>query len=215
MLNRTQIATMLTLQDQMNSKVDPSWIQTRNPFLRAAGVEAVEALEHIGWKWWKKQDKDLPQAQMELVDIWHFVLSDYILKYGSSDAAADAIAGETVKASFTFDGFEYVIEELDLLTKLELLGALSAVRRFEYSLFDSLLIDCEMGWGELYREYVGKNVLNMFRQDHGYKSGEYIKIWDGREDNEHLSDILIALSPDDSSPADTIYNQLTVRYPAI
>jgi hypothetical protein len=36
---------------------------------------------------------------------------------------------------------------------------------------------------QLYRLYVGKNILNQFRQDHGYKDGSYIKIWDGLEDN--------------------------------
>jgi hypothetical protein len=36
---------------------------------------------------------------------------------------------------------------------------------------------------KLYRLYVGKNILNQFRQDHGYKDGSYIKVWDGDEDN--------------------------------
>jgi hypothetical protein len=36
---------------------------------------------------------------------------------------------------------------------------------------------------QLYRLYVGKNILNQFRQDHGYKEGSYIKVWNGEEDN--------------------------------
>lgn len=43
-----------------------------------------------------------------------------------------------------------------------------------------------MNWLEWFKQYTGKNVLNVFRQDHGYKAGTYIKVWDGREDNEHL-----------------------------
>ena len=35
----------------------------------------------------------------------------------------------------------------------------------------------------LYRLYVGKNILNQFRQDNGYKEGTYIKVWNGDEDN--------------------------------
>ena len=31
--------------------------------------------------------------------------------------------------------------------------------------------------------YFGKNVLNAFRQNNGYKEGTYIKIWNGEEDN--------------------------------
>jgi hypothetical protein len=30
---------------------------------------------------------------------------------------------------------------------------------------------------------MGKNILNQFRQDHGYKEGIYIKVWNGEEDN--------------------------------
>jgi hypothetical protein len=36
---------------------------------------------------------------------------------------------------------------------------------------------------ELYKLYVGKNILNQFRQDNGYKDGSYIKVWAGEEDN--------------------------------
>jgi hypothetical protein len=43
---------------------------------------------------------------------------------------------------------------------------------------------------ELYRLYVGKNILNRFRQDHGYKEGTYIKIWQGEEDNVVMQRIL-------------------------
>ena len=36
---------------------------------------------------------------------------------------------------------------------------------------------------DIYSLYIGKNCLNQFRQDNGYKDGTYIKIWDGEEDN--------------------------------
>ena len=74
MLLREQASTMLTLQMSMNEKVDPDWIAARYPYLRAVAIEGAEAIEHHGWKWWKKQEKDLPQLQMELIDIWHFVV---------------------------------------------------------------------------------------------------------------------------------------------
>lgn len=43
--------------------------------------------------------------------------------------------------------------------------------------------------GMLYRLYVGKNILNQFRQDHGYKEGTYIKEWNGTEDNAVMKQI--------------------------
>lgn len=38
--------------------------------------------------------------------------------------------------------------------------------------------------------YFGKNVLNAFRQNNGYKEGTYIKIWNGEEDNVVMMRIL-------------------------
>ena len=54
MLLIEQASTMLTLQTSMNVKVDPNWIQARYPYLRAVVIEGAEAIEHHGWKWWKK-----------------------------------------------------------------------------------------------------------------------------------------------------------------
>ena len=41
---------------------------------------------------------------------------------------------------------------------------------------------------DLYNLYSGKNILNQFRQDNGYKEGTYTKIWDGVEDNVVMMD---------------------------
>ena len=37
---------------------------------------------------------------------------------------------------------------------------------------------------------IGKNCLNKFRQDNGYKEGTYIKEWNGREDNVVMIEII-------------------------
>ncbi len=65
----------------------------------------------------------------------------------------------------------------------------------------------------MFAQYVGKNVLNVFRQDHGYKDGTYLKEWNGKEDNEHLVEILIQLDPEIESYKDQLYAQLGSRYP--
>ena len=67
MLTQIQAEVMLTLQANMNAKVNPDWIKAGYPYLRAVVVEGAEAMEHHGWKWWKKQECDLQQLQMELV----------------------------------------------------------------------------------------------------------------------------------------------------
>lgn len=210
---------MLSLQASMNAKVDSDWVSARYPYLRAVAIEGAEAIDHHGWKWWKKQEKDLPQLQMELIDIWHFVLSEILLR-NSADSAESQLAltrllsEATTQKVIEFDDQQYTISELDLITKLELLIAVSVSRRIELALFESIMSDCAIDWTELYCQYVGKNVLNMFRQDHGYKEGTYQKIWNGREDNEFLVEIIDSLDPSQAEFKDLVYAALESSYPS-
>ena len=71
---------------------------------------------------------------------------------------------------------------------------------------------CDLSADSLYCHYVGKNVLNFFRQDHGYQEGTYIKQWQGREDNEHLSELLAELDADASDFPEAVYEALQTRY---
>ena len=218
MLSSEQASTMLSLQESMNSKVDPDWIKARYPYLRAVAIEGSEAIEYHGWKWWKKQDKDLAQLQMELIDIWHFLLSEILLRHdGDQEKALSSLLGALSKVKeqdlINFDGQKIQVNSCDLVSKLELLIATAISRRIELALFGAIMMDCELSWADLYSQYVGKNVLNMFRQDNGYKEGTYKKIWDGKEDNEHLVDILISLDPNKNKFKDQIYSALQKAYP--
>ncbi|TDF34747.1 dUTP diphosphatase [Alteromonadaceae bacterium M269] len=217
MLSQIQLNTMLSLQDGMNKKVNPDWLNAGYEYLRAAMIESVEGIEHHGWKWWKAQKKDLPQLQMELVDIWHFALSAIIIEFdGDIEKSAETIAEQlsSNQTTLTFDGKEYSFGEQDILDNLELMAGLCAAKRFVVPLFIKIVVQAEMTSDELYRQYVGKNVLNFFRQDHGYKEGTYIKIWNEREDNEHLVEVLDALDINLSDYSEQVYKGLTLRYPA-
>ncbi|GAB1623168.1 dUTP diphosphatase [Agarivorans sp. B2Z047] len=213
MLQANQAQIMLQLQDNMNAKVNPEWLTTRSPFLRAVVIEGAEAIEHHGWKWWKKQDCDLEQLQMELVDIWHFVLSELLLQSDGEHAPAQAYIFENIEQSTVqFDGKQWQFSQLNLLEKLELLIGLAAAKRTSIGLFSALLVDCKMSWLDLYQQYVSKNVLNFFRQDNGYKQGTYRKVWDGREDNEHLVELMANLDASALSFQDDLYQALHQRY---
>jgi dimeric dUTPase (all-alpha-NTP-PPase superfamily) len=217
MLTPTQLATMLALQDGMNIKVNPNWLTAGYAYLRAAMIESVEGIEHHGWKWWKAQHKDLPQLQMELVDIWHFALSHIIIEFnGDIKQSAQTIAEQLAskRTSLTFDGLDYDFSTQDILDNLELMAGLCAAKRFDVPLFIKIVEQAEMNSDELYRQYVGKNVLNFFRQDNGYKAGTYIKVWHGREDNEHLVDVLNALDISLADYSDQVYAGLKQRYPS-
>ena len=113
-----------------------------------------------------------------------------------------------------FDGKTYCFDKIDLVGRIELLIGLSVSRRVDIPLFSAILIDGQMSWEDLYRQYTGKNVLNMFRQDKGYQTGSYQKNWGGREDNEHLVEIISALDVKAEGFRGEIYIQLNERYMA-
>jgi dimeric dUTPase (all-alpha-NTP-PPase superfamily) len=166
-------------------------------------------------KWWKKQACDIAQLRMELVDIWHFILSAAIQdKHGNASLAKKEMLAELAlhQKSVQFDNQYYVLGQLNLLDKLDLLVGLAAAKRSNLALFDSLLSDCGMDWPELFKHYLGKNVLNIFRQDHGYKAGTYIKVWHGREDNEHLVEVLESTDLAAEDVRNVLYQSLKVRY---
>jgi hypothetical protein len=212
--SRGMLLAMLDLQDSMNQKIDADWRARRHAYLRAVLVEATEALEHYGWKWWKKQSPDLPQLRIELIDIWHFVLSEYLLRAEGDKAHAAQTIGSDWNAppALDFDGQRYEFDTLDIRQQLELLASISAVRRLNIPLLAKLFAAVELTPEALFREYVSKNVLNHFRQDRGYKTGEYKKTWDGAEDNVHMVQLLDGIRAADEQLPDALYRALAERY---
>ena len=94
---KQKIITMLELQDAMNSKVNADWRNAAYEWYRAIWMESSEMLEHYGWKWWKKQDADVMQVKLEIVDIVHFGLSIRLMQGSAcllytSDAADDLVS---------------------------------------------------------------------------------------------------------------------------
>lgn len=209
----TQIAAMLALQDRMNAKVNPQWRSAGYAWLRAVLIEGGESMEHYGWKWWKKQTPDLEQFKIELVDIWHFALSHTLC---TTPDAAGAILAEinSPQRHVTLDNKIWDLDDADLpmLNKLDLLIGLAAVGRFSVSVFQSIMDECGMTWDDLYTGYVAKNVLNFFRQDHGYKAGTYIKTWHGEEDNVRLAALVKVLDSSSDTFEQTLYDALGVEY---
>ncbi len=202
---KEQILTMLDMQDAMNSKVNPDWKQAGSEWYRAIWTECAEMLDHYGWKWWKHQQPDMDQVKLEIVDIWHFAMSDLLLGGQSNDALAEQIESELDQATDAAD-IRDAIEKLALNT-LE-------TKHADVKVFASVMQQADLSFAELFKMYVGKNVLNFFRQDHGYKDGTYIKVWNDREDNEHLAEIMANLDANQNGFADEVYRQLEGAYPA-
>lgn len=199
-----QVRIMLDLQDRMNTRVHPQWRAQNFEFYRAIWVECAELMEHYGWKWWKKQSPDTEQVALELIDIWHFGLSILLQSGASEDALVASVVEQLVIAT----------DEEDFRLDLEAFAAATlSDRQFHVGAFARLMAGVQMDLDDLYRGYVGKNVLNFFRQDHGYQSGEYRKSWyDGREDNEHLVELVQGLDASRISFQDDLYSALKARY---
>lgn len=202
---RTAIENMLSMQHRMNTRVHEDWINQHYEWYRAVWIECGELMDHVGYKWWKKQVPDMEQVRLEVVDIWHFGLSALF------DAATDI---PELARRIELDLYHAEPETTDVHQATELLALDSLQSRgFSVPLFAQLMHACGLSFDDLYRHYVGKNVLNFFRQDHGYKDGSYIKVWHGREDNEHLSELLAELDCAAESFPENVYAALSARYP--
>ncbi len=202
---KQQLLTMLQMQDDMNTKVHPQWREQGFEWHRAIWVELAEMLDHYGWKWWKHQQPDIEQVHLELIDIFHFGLSARLVS-GQAVAEIAADVEQELQQPQTQASFAETIEVMVANTL--------ASKNFDAKTFAGLMQQTELSFDELFRHYVGKNVLNFFRQDHGYKTGEYVKVWNGKEDNEVLMAVLKSTDANSADFKDLVYQGLKQQYPA-
>lgn len=201
---QAMLHTMADMQEQHNVLVHPQWREQGFEFYRAMWVECAEMLDHFGWKWWKQQTPDIDQVKLELVDIWHFALSELMRKGEIDPAVAEQLATVSVDKATDAESFRLAIETLA--------AACLSTRSIDLSAFCAAMAALPMDYAELYALYIGKNMLNRFRQNNGYKSGEYRKLWQGREDNEHLIELLDELSDVPEQLPERLYAGLEARY---
>lgn len=201
---KNALLTMLEMQHRMNSRVHTDWISQDFEWYRAVWIECGELIEHFGYKWWKKQTPDMDQVQLEVIDIWHFGMSALFAPNRSLDEVADIILAQ-------LDGHVATGAAVPAATESLALHALET-RSFCAGRFWDLLSAAGLDFEGLYRAYVGKNVLNFFRQDHGYQEGTYHKSWAGREDNEHLVELVAELDAEAADFANHLYTALVKRY---
>ena len=198
-----QLSAMAEMQDHHNRLVHPRWRQQGHDYYRAVWVECAELLDHFGWKWWKRQQADLEQVKLEIIDIWHFGLSELLRGNQLGEPLAARLA-DALGSADTVD-FRASVETLALKSL--------ATRQFDLAAFVTVMRALPMTFDELYRGYVAKNILNAFRQEHGYQDGSYRKRWhDGREDNEHLVEIVASLDADADSFIADLGAALAARY---
>ncbi len=74
---KQELVKMFELQDELNAYIDKNWKSNRSllDWSVAIFIETAELIESLDWKWWKKQQIDLDNVLIEIVDIWHFGIS--------------------------------------------------------------------------------------------------------------------------------------------
>jgi len=208
----------LQLQDEINKRINKKWAKerTEEDFLRAIWLETAELMEELPWKWWKKTETDYDNLQIEVVDIFHFLLSLILLKHYKLDHE-DFYTGYTdIAISLFYYGLEYskklsideLIVKAETLAKQSLsgndMGLILTFAEIINTVFDDRALQSHFGdkdqnkpvtpsrhpFNQMYLLYIGKNMLNHIRQEHGYNTGNYQKVINGLEDNKYLTQII-------------------------
>ena len=222
-----RIKQMLTLQQQLNDATNGiGWEKgiTKNGKLidwrRCAYLECAELIESYPWKHWKNIDAqpDYENIKIEAVDIWHFIMSEALAEYKNSQLGDIDQLTEDITALKPFHAFTqpHVPTTKDYYQQIESVEKLlksifcsSTTLQLVEDFFD-VAMQSGLDLQRLYQLYIGKNILNQFRQDHGYKEGTYIKIWNGKEDNVAMQQIL---EENPQITPERLYQKLEEAYP--
>jgi dimeric dUTPase (all-alpha-NTP-PPase superfamily) len=192
MSKQQMVAEMLALQDSFNQVVNPQWQTAGYNWARAVWVECAELMDHLGYKWWKASSPDAHQCILEVVDIWHFVMSHELSLASADQVCTDVVQllefaeHNHVRQECSIDNQRTCIDRLAMRSAAFAAGNGASLLVEFFELADAFGLDLP----DLFQRYIGKNALNRFRQQHGYKQGSYIKQWHGREDNEVLVEVL-------------------------
>ena len=223
-----KILQMLELQQELNDATNGiDWEKgiTKNgkkiDWRRCIYLEAAELIESYPWKHWKNIDAspDYANIKIEIVDIWHFIMSEALRIYKVENRGSIKDIATAVSAMQGFEEFrkEEKSEKLDNYEEIALVEDMIRLLFCDKENIDALVISfltiaskLNLKLPELYKLYVGKNILNKFRQEHGYKEGTYIKIWNSKEDNVVMQRILNEHS--EITP-DALYGALEEAYP--
>jgi dimeric dUTPase (all-alpha-NTP-PPase superfamily) len=227
-MNRKNMLTeMFTLQQKLNDETNGiGWEKGYNKhdriinWRRCITMECAELIDSFNWKHWKDINiaPDWNNITIELVDIWHFIMSLGLEYYknknlGNIDDIVNYVADTKYFDEFCTDAIAPdANDSLSIINSIEHMMKDTLSQEDFYKITDdffSSAIQCGLSMEDLYKYYIGKNILNGFRQDHGYKEGTYIKVWQGQEDNDVMMKIL---ENDASITANSLYRKLKEAY---
>ena len=218
---------MLILQQQLNDATNgEGWEKgiTKNGKLidwkRCSYLECAELIESYPWKHWKNIDAkpDYDNIKIEAVDIWHFIMSQLLQDYKIDKKGDIQTLTKAIETLPNFIAFTKTITptQKDSYEQIEVVENLMRVLFCDESpealmeAFIDVAAQSGLNLDTLYQLYIGKNILNQFRQDHGYKEGSYIKIWNKEEDNVVMQRIL---EDNPETIPEELYEALEKAYP--
>jgi dimeric dUTPase (all-alpha-NTP-PPase superfamily) len=210
-----KVKEMFNMQSRLNTMTNgEDWksgetSESRNiNFYRCIYMEAAEAIDSFNWKHWKdiESDHDWDNAIVEVIDIWHFLMSA-ILMEGKIDLVRDLEFRTPVKEPNS----NLLIAHLEKIISQSIASIDTEDTNIKEILatFLDILSESGVSGDALYIKYIAKNQLNIFRQDHGYKEGTYIKVWDAVEDNV-IAQKLMEQHPEFT--ANQLYKELQREY---
>ena len=206
------------MQEALNLEVHPRWREQGFAWGRAIWVECAELVTHCGYKWWQAAPApERTQVLLELVDIWHFGMSAKLQGAAATDLVASMAAVIDVAAARAppprdARSHAVLIEAAETLAAETLAGG-----DFSLPAFCAALRAADCRFEELFSLYVAKHALNRLRRRRGDADGGYQRVWQGKEDNVHLAEIVETLSADgaDGDPevlGERIYAALEARH---
>lgn len=176
---------VVELQNILNEKIDIAWIQRKFDWELAMLLESGELLDSFDWKWWKAGKTDWKNIEIEMIDLFHFLVAKTIEEKQTN-----------IFSNFLMTAHVANKDKNDIIKNDELASSIEGVMRTRFlpAILSKNIIAAAMAWtdmwfsmgrtaDELFLIYKMKYVLNIFRQDNGYKTGEYLKLWNGVEDN--------------------------------
>lgn len=179
----------IDMQTAFNDSVAPGWKDNPEKYDMWMAVldETLEVLTSKHWKWWKDKDQlgqvDWDNIEVELTDLFLFLLG-MVIQEGSEEVLYMTLASTEIQlrdnpdavkvrdAAFFEDFWNHFLTAVSLKTL-----PLAVVKWVEFWFRTGADVN------KIMLTFRVKAALNLIRQEFGYSTGKYQKMWNGVEDN--------------------------------
>lgn len=151
---------------------------------RTAWTGAARFIETLGWKHWEHSKDDLDRAKVVLSDIWHSLMSGQLTRHAFlsgevDDQTIESVASDAYLAfASRWENSKMDENHLDKTDRFVASLLSNDENCFEAQrLFWEICDVIGLGLKELSQIVTTKNLLYRFRNENGYGTGDYKKVW--------------------------------------